>query len=100
MYKIDKEGDRATIIPDEDIVASNTPDLKEKLLGLMKENVIHLSFNLENVLMVDSSGLGILIATHKSLAKKEGTMEVTNVKAEIKTLFEITKLTDFLTIKD
>ncbi|RME89122.1 MAG: anti-sigma factor antagonist, partial [Candidatus Hydrogenedentota bacterium] len=49
---------------------------------------------------IDSTGLGALVALNRELKEKKGKMVVTAVPPSLLKVFEITKLTDILTIKD
>jgi len=55
------------IMPNTDIVASSIEDFKSELRQLVEKGVEELIIDLTRVTMVDSVGLGVLIATHNSL---------------------------------
>ena len=51
-----------------------------------------LLFNLDRVSALDSSGLGVLIAAHLSVGRKEGRIGVINISANIRNLLVMAKL--------
>ena len=68
MIAITREDNRAVIRPAEaNIVAASIPELRSKMRGILQEGVRELVLDLTDVHMVDSSGIGLLIAAHNSL---------------------------------
>ena len=67
-------------------------EFKKKLSGLLENGIKELTLDLSKVEMVDSVGLGVIIATYNSLNKKEGKLEVINVSEEIYGLFKAMRL--------
>ncbi len=73
--------------PDRDIVATTVPGLRSVMLRMLSEGVRHLTIDLSQVQMVDSGGIGLLIAAHNSLRRTGGSLELTRVAPEIQDLF-------------
>jgi anti-anti-sigma factor len=92
MSEIITEQDRVIVKPDHNIVASMSGDFREELLSLVEEGVTCLEIDMTNVQMVDSDGLGSLIAAHTLLAKKDGELCIFNASEDIRDFFRIMRL--------
>jgi len=82
----------AVLKPGEDIVASMAVTFKETLRKAASENPGGLTLDLEGVEMVDSVGLGLLVATHNSLSKQSGRLTLVNVSPDILSLLKAMRL--------
>jgi anti-anti-sigma factor len=81
-----------TLKPGRDIVASMADELRKNLLKEVNDGIKKLTIDLDGVEMVDSVGIGVLVATHNSLSKSGGTMAVSNVSADLCKLFRTMRL--------
>ncbi len=99
MSEITKEDKQTTIKPGQDVVASMTNDFKAELQSLIQDSPETLIIDLEGVEMVDSVGIGVMIATHNSLLKTGGTIQVVNVAEDIFNLFSTMRLDRHFTIE-
>jgi anti-anti-sigma factor len=80
------------IKPGRDIVASMAADFRQDLLKEVESGVKRLVVDLNDVQMVDSVGIGVLVAAHNSLSKTGGQMAVSNVSQDIFNLFKVMRL--------
>lgn len=92
MSEIVREGSQVIVKPSTDIVASMANDFKTELHGLVDEGPEELVIDLSGVEMVDSVGIGVIIATHNSLEQKGGRLKVTNITKDIFGLFSAMRL--------
>lgn len=92
MSDIQQNGDAAVITPGRDIVSSMAQEFKKELKGLVDSGVTMITVDLEGVEMVDSIGMGLLIATHNSLAKNGGKLKVANPSEDILRLLKTMRL--------
>ncbi len=99
MSVIKKKKGGATILLDSDMVANTTQDVKEELLALIRDGRTELILDFEKVEMVDSLGIGVLVGTHNSLKKVDGSLQLINVAPDIYHLFITMRLNDYLDIK-
>lgn len=81
---------------DLDIVTSDA--VKGELAHLVDSGHTALSLDLSDVGFVDSSGLGVLVAIHRHAQVKGGRLVVRSVPPQVQRLFEITRLSDLLTV--
>lgn len=77
----------------------HTEQLKETLKELAKEDYKSIILNFEEVTYLNSSAIGVLIASHASYIKKGGKLILCNVNKAIEHIFVITKLSLVFTIK-
>jgi len=89
--EIRQQNETAVVKPDEDIVASVVESLRQELQQAVQETS-RVALDLEKVEMVDSMGLGLLIATHNSLSESGSALEVRNVNNDILNLFKTMRL--------
>jgi anti-sigma B factor antagonist len=80
------------IKPGKDIVASMADGFRTDLLKAVNSGVNKLNIDLEGVEMVDSVGIGVLVAAHNSLNKAGGSMAVSNASEDICKLFRTMRL--------
>jgi len=83
---------QAVVRPAGDVVAASVPELRTAMRGAIKEGVQELVVDLANVQMVDSTGLGLLIAAHNSLRKAGGRLSVIHASEEIVDLFKTMRI--------
>lgn len=88
------KGDGAAMVlrPGRDIVASTVEELRGQWKAVLTPGTASLTVDLSGVGMVDSVGLGLLIATHNSLDKAGGRLRLTRVGPDILGLLRTMRL--------
>jgi anti-sigma B factor antagonist len=74
------------------VLGEETLALREKVKGLLGEGKKKLVLNLKNVIFIDSSGLGALIAAHTSAKSSGATLRLCNLGLGAKELLQMTRL--------
>jgi anti-anti-sigma factor len=92
MEEAIKQQKQTLIAPGRDIVASHAQELRRTLWSLIEEGVTDVTIDLAGVQMIDSIGLGVLIAAHNSLKKKQGRLAIIHVSKEILGLLKTMRL--------
>jgi len=92
MSQVDSFGDKVVIKPGRDIVASAVDEFRAEIVAILGQGVAGLVIDMGGVEMIDSVGIGLLIAAHNSLAKKNAVLELRNVSADIQGLFRTMRL--------
>jgi len=92
MSQIEEKGQRVVVKPDQDIVSAMSEAFKSELLSLLNKGFKELDIDMSEIEMIDSIGLGVLIATHNSLIKTGGKLMVSHVSDEIYDLFKTMSL--------
>lgn len=93
------ENGTAVLRPAGDVVASAIPELRSELRDLVAAGTKQVIVDLCNVQMVDSAGLGLLIATHNSLKKVGGEMSVIQASADILELLTTLRMNQHFSIQ-
>jgi anti-sigma B factor antagonist len=92
MSETIKNGDKATIKPGVDVVASMAEDFKNELLSAINDSKEEFTIDLEGVEMVDSVGIGVIIAAHNTLNQSDRSLKVINVINDVYGLFTTMRL--------
>ncbi len=98
MSEIKRDGQRVIVKPGTDIVASMANEFRAELNSLIQESPQELEIDLTGVEMVDSVGIGVIIATHNSLDQKGGKLKVVNIAEDIYGLFSTMRLDRHFTV--
>ena len=100
MYQV-QEADRFVVVtPKDDIVASNADELRQLLVEKIEDSEGELVVDLQHVSVIDSSGLGVLIAAQNSLKDKGIQLKVVNVSEDIMGLFKIMRLDQHFQVEE
>jgi anti-anti-sigma factor len=86
------EGGRAVIEPAGDIVAASVDELRSILKEAMDNGARQLVIDFGKVRMLDSRGIGLLIAAHNSLRRQGGTLELVGVSKDILELLQMMRM--------
>jgi anti-anti-sigma factor len=93
-----RDGLKATIVPAGDITASIVGPLKPKMKSLVEEGVNTIVFDLARTNMVDSVGIGLIVAAHNSLWKAGGSVSVVHASSDLIDLFKALRLDQHFTV--
>jgi len=77
-----------------------TSEFRDELKSLVDEGRTHFILDLRGVEMIDSMGLGVLIATHNSLSQTGRVLTLKNVSSDIMSLLKTMRLNEHFTIAD
>ena len=81
-----------------DLIASDVPDLQAALKQQLQRGVDEIVFDLAATVMLDSSGIGLLIATCNTMTRQQGRIRVINVSPDILQLLQSMRLTGRLNV--
>ncbi len=59
---------------------------------LADERITHLVLDLDGLTFMDSSGIGVLIGRYRTLARRQGTLAVRNMSANVARIFQLSGL--------
>ena len=91
-YTIERKESQCWVMLQGDLTAPLIPDLQAALKKNLEEGVHEAVFDLGNTAMLDSSGIGLLIAACNSLAKSQGKVRVLHVSPDILRLLQSMRL--------
>lgn len=79
-------------LDEERLDAHNSGDLKVALQKLFEQGNLSLLVDLKNVRFIDSSGLGALVSGFKNATTHQGTLKLSSLQPQVKSMFELTRL--------
>lgn len=79
-------------LSDTEIGLTNLSELKDLIEQEIGSGNINIAVDLRNVMVINSSGLGILIGCMKRVQNAKGLFKILNPQDKIMSLFKITKL--------
>ncbi|OQX62839.1 MAG: anti-anti-sigma factor [Desulfococcus sp. 4484_241] len=97
--EITRRGNEIIVKPGRNIVASMADEFRAELHELVRENPGIITIDMDGVEMVDSVGIGVMIAVHNSLIKSEGALKVVNANKNLFNLFKTMRLDRHFTIE-
>ncbi len=98
MEQIERSGARVVVRPEHDIVASVVNDMQHELQRLVDDGVRTVVIDMTRVDMLDSIGIGLLIATHNSLQAVGGALVLEHVNPDIRKLLSVMRLDQHLEV--
>lgn len=84
---------------EKDVVATNTGELRELLRGLVAGGARAVELDFSKVGMIDSSGLGMIMAANFSLKKLDGALNLTHCSEDILELFHSMRIDQQMSIR-
>lgn len=75
-----------------DLVAARLPGLRATLHEMVRAGVLHLTLDMADVRLIDSAGIGLLVAAHNSLRKAGGDLTVIHASTDILELFHTMRI--------
>ncbi len=72
--------------------ASSAKDIREKVSSLSQENRVKLVIDMANVDFIDSSGLGSLVSSLRTVNKLGGDIKISSLQDQVRAVFELTRL--------
>ena len=79
-------------VKEERLDAHNSGELKSQMLKLFEEGKSNLVVDLVAVRFVDSSGLGALVSGFKNASSRNGSLKLSGLQMQVKSMFELTRL--------
>lgn len=86
------EGVAVLYIREDRLDANNSEELKAELRRFFEGGTKELILDLKEVLFIDSSGLGVLVSGYKNASILHGSLKLSNLQSQVKSMFELTRL--------
>lgn len=91
--KIEKtEGISVLFVMEDRLDANNSEELKAELRRLFESGAKDVIIDLKQILFIDSSGLGVLVSGYKNASILHGSLKLSNLQSQVKSMFELTRL--------
>ncbi len=79
-------------VKEERLDANNSEELKQELNRLFEAGSKNVIVDLKEVRFIDSSGLGVLVSGFKNASTRQGTLKLSGLQTQVKSMFELTRL--------
>lgn len=86
------DGITVLFIREDRLDANNSESLKAEFHKLFETGAKDMIIDLKEVLFIDSSGLGALVSGYKSSSVLHGSLKLSNLQSQVKSMFELTRL--------
>jgi anti-sigma B factor antagonist len=83
---------RIVFVKEERLDAHNSDELKAELNRLFDEGAKELLIDLKEVRFIDSSGLGVLVSGFKNASARQGSLKLSGLQTQVRSMFELTRL--------
>lgn len=97
--KFDEKENKWVFLPEGEIDIYTSPKFKEEVLKSFDSKETDILINGEKLSYVDSTGLGVLISILKNLKDKGHKIYLSNIKSNIRKIFNITELDKLFIIR-
>ncbi|MEA3332623.1 MAG: STAS domain-containing protein [Pseudomonadota bacterium] len=89
---VTKNEDRSTIALEGDFTSDLLNDFRSAVQSEIDAGNISLTIDFTDTAIIDSMGIGCLVATHNTLKQKDGTMHLSNVPENLMDVFKVMRL--------
>jgi len=86
------EGIAVLFVREDRLDANNSEELKAELRRLFDSGTKDLVIDLKEIHFIDSSGLGVLVSGYKNASILHGSLKLSNLQSQVKSMFELTRL--------
>lgn len=94
-----EEREKVIIVYFQDKLDINTSlELEEELIEKLEKDIKFIIFDLKNTQYISSSGIRVIVATHKKLEKRNGALFLTNVSESVRVILRLVELEKVLNI--
>ena len=97
-YRMEHTGDGCRLMVNGGLTVVLVPELQQALKAEVEKGTQQIIFDLAETRMVDSSGIGLLIAASNTLSQRNGKLAVINAAPEILRLMQSMRLVSRLNI--
>jgi len=87
-----KQGDTVVIAVEGQLIAGNRQQLREAVASELERGARAFVIDFAETGYVDSAGLGALVSLSKKIREASGSLRLTNLNEDLRTLFELTRL--------
>jgi anti-sigma B factor antagonist len=75
-----------------ELVAANAAQVRDEIRAALPATTVRLDLDLSALTFLDSSGLGALVALHKTLRSRNGTVRLLQPAPNVRQVLELTRL--------
>jgi anti-sigma B factor antagonist len=82
------------------VLGEETSEFREKIKAMLAEGRTKILLNLDNVTLIDSTGLGTLVSVHHSAAARGALVRLCNLGTKFQEVLQVTKLLTVFDVSD
>lgn len=86
------QGITVIFVKEERLDAHNSDELKTELNSIFESGQSNLCVDLKEVRFIDSSGLGVFVSAFKNASTRQGSVKLSGLQSQVKSMFELTRL--------
>jgi anti-sigma B factor antagonist len=90
--KIEARGESVRVSEIPALGADEAGGFRDQVRGSLTDGQKFIEVDLSDTRFLDSSGLGALIALHKTASSRQGTLRVINPRPQVRQLLELTRM--------
>jgi anti-sigma B factor antagonist len=90
--KIEQQAKTLLLSGIHELAAANSTSFRDDARAALKDGITTIDVDLSLTRFVDSSGLGALIALHKTMCARGGTVRIINPTPNVEQILELTRL--------
>jgi len=100
--RIRKENKKLFLIPETDLIADRIEELRDYFAEQLKENsdVIHVILDVQDVNVVDSLGVNLIVGLYRQITDKSKTIEIIGAGKNFMKIANFFRLTSIFSIKE
>ena len=92
-FKTETTDNRTIVfVREERLDAHNSNDLRTEMNRIFDSGSKNLIIDLREVRFIDSSGLGALVSGFKNASTRQGSLKLSGLQTQVKSMFELTRL--------
>ena len=99
IINFDRDNNVLVLLPEGDMDIHTSPDFKEQVIRSYEQKKTDLLIDGEKLEYIDSTGLGALISILKRVKENDNKIYLSNIKPNIRKLFDITELDKLFIIR-
>ncbi len=91
-FSVQRRGRVAVVQIEDKLIVANRQQLKDMVLAELEGGARQFALDFAGATYVDSSGLGVLVSLSKKIRFEGGELRLCGLDADLRSLFELTKL--------
>ncbi|MCR4421948.1 MAG: STAS domain-containing protein [Spirochaetales bacterium] len=97
-YLIEEREKVLIIYFQEKLDINSSLEIEEDLTEKLEKDIKYVVFDFKNTQYISSSGIRVIVSTHKKLEKRNGALYVTNLSESVKVVLKLVELDKILNI--
>jgi len=97
-YLVEQRDDIVIIYLQEKLDISASLEIEEEISEKLEKEIKYIVFDFKNTQYISSSGIRVLVATHKTLDKRGGALYLSNISESVKIVLKLVELDKILNI--